>query len=271
MPANAGIHRHRDEPGFAWAGPPHEEATVTTLFISDLHLDASRPHITRLFVDFVRREAVQAKALYILGDLFEAWIGDDTEDETADQVAEALAALHAQGVPCFFIHGNRDFLLGDAYARRARMTLLPDPSVVDIEGQRVLLMHGDTLCIDDAPYQAFRQQAHAPPWQRAFLARPIEERQAFAAQARAESQRYTRSVDDAITDVNDGAVRSALNEHGVLQLIHGHTHRPAMHRIDFENKVAERIVLGDWYHQGSVLRRQNDSAASTTLDTLQSP
>jgi len=241
---------------------------VTTLFISDLHLDASRPHITRLFVDFVRREAVQAKALYILGDLFEAWIGDDTEDETADQVAEALAALHAQGVPCFFIHGNRDFLLGDAYARRARMTLLPDPSIVDIEGQRVLLMHGDTLCIDDAPYQAFRAQAHAPAWQRAFLARPIEERQAFAAQARAESQRYTRSVDDAITDVNDGAVRAVLEENVLPRLVHGHTHRPKTHRVDLaEGVTAERIVLGDWYEQGSVLRV--DASGCATLFRLE--
>ncbi|MEO5558362.1 MAG: UDP-2,3-diacylglucosamine diphosphatase, partial [Dokdonella sp.] len=153
---------------------------MTTLFISDLHLDASRPHITNLFVDFVRNEAVHANALYILGDLFEAWIGDDNDDETGNQVADALADLQARGVPCFFIHGNRDFLLGDAYARRARLTLLPDPSVVEIEGERVLLMHGDTLCTDDAPYQTFRAQSHTPAWQRAFLGKPIVERRAFA-------------------------------------------------------------------------------------------
>ena len=240
---------------------------MTTLFISDLHLDASRPHITRLFVDFVRDEASQAKALYILGDLFEAWIGDDVEDETADQVAEALAALHAQGVPCFYIHGNRDFLLGDAYARRSRMTLLPDPSVIDIEGQRVLLMHGDTLCIDDVPYQAFRQQAHAPAWQRAFLERPIEERQAFAAQARAESRRYTRSVDDAITDVNDAAVRAALSETDVRSLIHGHTHRPTVHRIDMNGVYAHRFVLGDWYEQGSMLRATSEGLQPLPIGT----
>jgi len=240
---------------------------MTTLFISDLHLDASRPHITRLFLGFVRGEASQAKALYILGDLFEAWIGDDVDDETADQVAEALAALHAQGVPCFYIHGNRDFLLGDAYARRSRMTLLPDPSVIDIEGQRVLLMHGDTLCIDDAPYQAFRQQAHAPAWQRAFLARPIEERQVFAAQARAESRRYTRSVDDAITDVNDAAVRAALSETDVRSLIHGHTHRPTVHRIDMNGVYAHRFVLGDWYEQGSMLRATSEGLQPLPIGT----
>src|SRR6478609_5350774 len=122
---------------------------MTTLFISDLHLDASRPEITRLFLAFVENEAVHADALYILGDLFEAWIGDDASDEVGDAVADALARLHTRGVPCFYIHGNRDFLLGDAYARRARMTLLPDPSVLEIEGEKVVLMHGDLLCTDD--------------------------------------------------------------------------------------------------------------------------
>ncbi|GAA0705824.1 UDP-2,3-diacylglucosamine diphosphatase [Dokdonella soli] len=242
---------------------------MTTLFISDLHLDASRPHITRLFVEFIRTEAAQAKALYILGDLFEAWIGDDTQDETADQVAAALADLHVRGVPCFFIHGNRDFLLGDAYARRACMTLLPDPCVIEIEGERVLLMHGDTLCTDDAPYQAFRAQSHTPAWQRGFLARPIEERQAFAEQARAESKRYTRSVGDAITDVNPEAVRSVMRRHGVPRLIHGHTHRPAVHRIDFDGVQVERVVLGDWYEQGSVLRFKNhDATHLSSIDPL---
>ncbi len=238
---------------------------MTTLFISDLHLDASRPHITRLFVDFVRDEASQANALYILGDLFEAWIGDDAADETADRVAAALAELHEHGVPCFFMHGNRDFLLGDDYARRARMTLLPDPCVIDIEGERLLLMHGDTLCIDDAPYQAFRAQAHSPTWQRAFLAQPIAQRQAFAEHARAESTRYTRSVADAITDVNADAVHAALRENKVWRLIHGHTHRPALHRIDLDGTPAERSVLGDWYEQGSAIRMDGPVGAVQTV------
>jgi len=239
---------------------------MTTLFISDLHLDASRPHITRLFVEFVRGEASQASALYILGDLFEAWIGDDAIDETADQVAVALSGLHARGVPCFFIHGNRDFLLGDAYARRARMTLLPDPSVIEIEGKRILLMHGDTLCTDDTPYQAYRTQSRNPAWQRAFLARPVAERQAFAAQARAESRNYTRSVADAITDVNPDAVTATLRARSVRRMIHGHTHRPAQHQLALDGTPAERIVLGDWYEQGSVLRC--DEGVPSTLDAL---
>lgn len=238
---------------------------MTTLFISDLHLDASRPHITRLFVEFLRGEAAQADALYILGDLFEAWIGDDAPDPTGDEVATALAELHAHGVPCFYIHGNRDFLLGDAYARRARLTLLPDPSVVEVEGEPVLLMHGDTLCTDDAPYQAFRAQSHTAQWQRAFLARSIAERQAFAAQARAESQRYTRSVADAITDVNPSAVAGTLESQGTYRLIHGHTHRPARHVLQRAGQPAERIVLGDWYEQGSVLRIADHSPQSVSL------
>jgi len=227
---------------------------MTTLFISDLHLDASRPHITRLFLDFLETEAADADALYILGDLFEAWIGDDAPDEVGDQVADGLARLHERGVPCFFIHGNRDFLLGDAFARRARMTLLPDPSVIEIEGESVLLMHGDTLCTDDAPYQAFRAQTHTPLWQSAFLSRPVAERQQFAARARAESARYTRSVGDAITDVNGEAVEAALRQNTTAQMIHGHTHRPAIHALTVDGKPMRRVVLGDWYEQSSKLR-----------------
>lgn len=227
---------------------------MTTLFISDLHLDASRPRIVELFVDFLRGDARRASALYILGDLFEAWIGDDTPDATATRVANALADLHEGGVAGFFMHGNRDFLLGDAYARRARMTLLPDPSVIDIEGERTLIMHGDSLCTDDLPYQAFRHQSRDPRWQREFLSRPLEERREFAERARAESTRYTRSVGETITDVNADAVATALRTHAVRRLIHGHTHRPAIHALDVDGQPAERIVLGDWYEQGSVLR-----------------
>ena len=227
---------------------------MTTLFISDLHLDATRPQIVEQFLAFLRDEAAKADALYILGDFFEAWIGDDAAGELENTVADALAKLHEHGVPVFFMHGNRDFLLGDAYARRARMTILPDPSVIDIEGDRILLMHGDTLCTDDARYQAFRAETRDARWQRAFLARPLSERQSFAAQARAESQRYTRSVDDAITDVNAATVNAVMIAHDTAKLIHGHTHRPAHHHFEFgDGKVAERIVLGDWHEQGSAL------------------
>ena len=227
---------------------------VTTLFVSDLHLDASRPHVTEQFVQFVRDEAGKARALYILGDLFEAWIGDDVADPVGDTVANALAELHGSGVPVHFIHGNRDFLLGDAWARRARVTLLSDPSLIDIEGQTTLLMHGDLLCTDDGAYQAFRSQVHAPAWQREFLSRSSTERRTFAAKARDESRRQTATKDNAIMDVNADAVHDTMRAHNVTRLIHGHTHRPAIHDFDLDGKPAQRIVLGDWYDQGSVLR-----------------
>jgi UDP-2,3-diacylglucosamine hydrolase len=238
---------------------------MTTLFISDLHLDTSRPGITRLFLEFLENEASKADALYILGDLFEAWIGDDASDAVGDAVADALARLHERGVPCFYIHGNRDFLLGDVYARRARMMLLPDPTVVEIDGQDVLLMHGDTLCTDDVPYQAFRKQTHAAAWQREFLSRSITGRRAFAEQARTESKRYMKSIADAITDVNVEAVSMTLRLHATRRLIHGHTHRPARHAYTLDGSLTERIVLGDWYEQGSVLKIASNRVELTAL------
>ena len=238
---------------------------MRTLFISDLHLDDSRPQITALFLDFLARDTRDASALYILGDLFEAWIGDDAPSAVGDQVAAGLADLRARGVPSFFIHGNRDFLVGDAFARRARMTLLPDPSLIDIDGEPVLLMHGDTLCIDDAKYQAFRRETRSPEWQRKFLALPVAERMRFAEQARAESRRYTRSADSALMDVNAGEVDRALAQHGVRHLVHGHTHRPNVHRWNVKDAAFERIVLGDWYEQGSVLRVTADQIELSAL------
>ncbi len=226
---------------------------MTTLFISDLHLDTTRPHIVEQFLAFLREEAANADALYILGDFFEAWIGDDAAGELENIVADALAELHGHGVPVFYMHGNRDFLLGDAYARRARMTILPDPSVIDINGERVLLMHGDTLCTDDVRYQAFRAQTRTAAWQRTFLGKPLPERQAFAAQARAESQRYTRSIGESITDVNAEAVCETMLAHHTHKLIHGHTHRPAQHSLHLGSHVAERIVLGDWHEHSCFL------------------
>lgn len=238
---------------------------MPTLFISDLHLDQTRPHITALLSTFVAREAADVDALYILGDLFEAWIGDDCDDAVGEQFVAALAPLREAGRPIFFMHGNRDFLLGEDFARRAGMTLLPDPCVIDLHGTPTLLMHGDSLCTDDAPYQAFRTQSRSAAWQRGFLSRSIDERQAFAAQARAESQRYTRSVTDAITDVNADAVRAALRDHQVPRLVHGHTHRPAVHELQLDGHTAQRIVLGDWYEQGSVLRVDADRCELESL------
>lgn len=238
---------------------------MSTLFVSDLHLDAARPRITDLFIDFVRDEATNADALYILGDLFEAWIGDDVDDPAGDRVANALADLHRHDVPVFFIHGNRDFLLGDAWSRRARVTLLADPSLIVIEGQPTLLMHGDLLCTDDIGYQTFRRQVHQPGWQREFLVRSPAERDAFARQAREESRRQTASKQSAIMDVNADAVVAAMRARKVARLIHGHTHRPAIHDFTLDGVAAQRIVLGDWYEQGSVLRLDASGLELATL------
>lgn len=223
---------------------------MTTLFISDLHLDLVRPEIIELFSKFVREEAVQADALYILGDLFEAWIGDDAEDETGERFVEAMRPMREARKPCFYMHGNRDFLIGERFAKKAGMTLLPDPSVINLYGTPTLLMHGDTLCTDDVAYQAFRKQVRSPEWQRQFLAQSIETRQAFASQARQESQRHTGdSTNAAIMDVNQAAVEAAMSSVNVRNLIHGHTHRPGNHQW-LQNQVPiKRTVLADWYEQ----------------------
>lgn len=228
---------------------------MATLFISDLHLDAERPEITELFGRFIDEEARSADALYILGDLFEAWVGDDDPSETGAFVAGKLRGLRDAGIPVYFMPGNRDFLLGDAYARRAGVTILPDPSVVMLHGKPALLMHGDTLCSADVAYQQFRAQTRNPQWQRQFLSQPLDARIAFAQQARAASQGRQSELKaqgamDAITDVTLATVDAAFARFGVDTLIHGHTHRPAVH----EHVGGKRIVLGDWYEQGSVLR-----------------
>ena len=225
-----------------------------TLFVSDLHLDESRPQITSLFERFLAGEARNAAALYILGDLFETWIGDDDDAALPARVAKALRALADTGVPIFFVAGNRDFLLGAEYAARTGLTLLADSTVHVIASQPTLLMHGDTLCTDDDAYQAFRAQVRDDHWQRAFLAQPLDARRAFAARARAGSRQHTRATPEVLMDVNATAVAAALRAAGVRRLIHGHTHRPAIHRLALDGRPAERIVLGDWYTQGSRLR-----------------
>ena len=228
---------------------------MATLFISDLHLDDSRPHITRLFEDYLAsEEARSADAVYILGDLVEAWVGDDDDAELPTRIARATRALRESGVPVYFVVGNRDFLLGEDFARRAGFTLLDDGTVHDLYGRATLLMHGDVLCTDDVAYQAVRKQLRSPAWKGQVLAMPLEARRALATKARAESRAHTGSALEAIMDVNADAVAASMRSAGVTRLIHGHTHRPAMHRFDLDGQPAERIVLGDWYEHGSVLR-----------------
>lgn len=224
-----------------------------TFFLSDLHLEDSEPQRTQWFLSFLAGPAREADAVYILGDLFEFWIGDDALSETARESAAALSDLHAHGIPCYFMHGNRDFLLGEQYAGAAGLKLLPETQVIDLYGTPTLLLHGDTLCTDDVEYQAFRQQSRNPAWQAGVLAMSIEERLQMALKLRDASMQHTGTASLEIMDANPQAVKAAFTSHGVTRMIHGHTHRPAVHRVDLGNSSAERIVLADWYSRGSYL------------------
>lgn len=240
---------------------------MSTLFIADLHLDAARPHITELFERYLAGdEARQADALYILGDLVEAWIGDDDDAELPRRIADATRALSDSGVPVYFMVGNRDFLLGEDFARRAGLRLLDDGTVHDLYGRPTLLMHGDVLCTDDVAYQTVRKQVRTPEWKANILAMPLEARRAFAAKAREDSRAHTGSTMETIMDVNADAVAATMRDAGVDRLIHGHTHRPAIHRFALDGQPAERIVLGDWYEHGSVLRVDANSSELRGLD-----
>lgn len=240
-------------------------ASPHSLFISDLHLDESRPRATRRFEELLAGPARQAQALYILGDLFEYWLGDDVFTPLARQVADALSGLSSAGVDCCFLHGNRDFLVGRAYAERCGMRLLPEQIVVDLHGQPTLLLHGDELCTDDRAYQQAREEVRDPAWQEAFLARSPADRVAFARDARRRSEAHKQGASEAIMDVNQAAVLAAFAHHGVSRMIHGHTHRPAIHDLQLPAGPGQRIVLGDWYEQGSMLRV---SAGGVQLENL---
>ncbi|PRH83763.1 UDP-2,3-diacylglucosamine diphosphatase [Arenimonas caeni] len=238
---------------------------MSLLLVSDLHLDAARPATTRAFIELLEGEARGCEALYILGDLFEAWVGDDDPGEPGASVCAALKALSDAGVPVFLMRGNRDFLYGQRMAERCGATLLPDPCVAVLQGVPTLLMHGDLLCTDDTAYQAFRRQVRDPAWQAQFLSQPLAARQAFAAQARAASREHQQGLSETITDVNPRAVAETMARYGVTRLIHGHTHRPAMHALEVGGRPAQRFVLGDWYDQGSVLRIHADGEVLEAL------
>jgi UDP-2,3-diacylglucosamine hydrolase len=227
---------------------------MTTLFISDLHLESSQPGIGEQFLSFLGGEAREAEALYILGDLFEAWLGDDDPSPYYGEMKTALRELTDAGVPVYFMHGNRDFMIGKDFAAAAGITILDDPTVVDLYGEKVLLCHGDSLCTDDVQYQQIRAMSRTPEWQAMMLAKSVEERIAFVVQARKDSIERGESLSDEIMDVNQDAVTATLSEHGVDTMLHGHTHRPAVHKIDLGDRTARRIVLGDWFEQGSVVR-----------------
>lgn len=227
---------------------------MTTLFISDLHLDDSRPESTSQFESLIHGEAVAADALYILGDLFEYWLGDDMVSQTGQRVAAALRVLSDSGVPSYFQHGNRDFLIGPEFAGSCSLTLLPEEQVIDLYGNPTLLLHGDSLCTDDLAYQEVRKNLRSQAWQQDFLSRTPQDRIEFARDARSKSRAHQMAVDAEIMDVNLDAVEQAFERHEVSHMIHGHTHRPAIHEYITGQGTAWRTVLGDWYEDSSVLR-----------------
>ena len=227
---------------------------ASSLFVSDLHLSEDRPEANERFIEFVEGTARQARALYVLGDLFEYWIGDDDLDEPFNAVmAGFFARLARGGVEVFVMHGNRDFLVGERFCRETGARLLEDPAVLELGGVRTLLMHGDTLCTDDLDYQQWRRTARSEAWQREFLSKPLDERRRAVGGLREKSRQVIQAKPADIMDVNEEAVREALRRHGASRLIHGHTHRPGRHLLQVDGSPRERWVLPDWYGPGGYL------------------
>ncbi|WP_110641674.1 UDP-2,3-diacylglucosamine diphosphatase [Salinicola sp. CPA57] len=216
------------------------------LLIADLHLHPSQPDIAKGFIDYLRGPARQASSLTILGDLFEAWIGDDYRGDFEQQIIAELRACAEAGTRLAFMHGNRDFLIGESFAADSGCALLDDPTVVELGGQRVLLLHGDSLCTRDEAYMAFRQQARNPAWQAQILAMPVEERLALAMKLREQSGEANTNKAEDIMDVTPDAVIELMQTHDVRIMIHGHTHRPAVHDLRIGEEAAKRYVIGDW-------------------------
>ena len=228
------------------------------LFISDLHLSGERPDANQQFFRFLRDEAGRAEALYVLGDLFEYWAGDDELEDPdgeplAAKVAQGFRRLADAGVKVCVMHGNRDFLVGKGFFAASGAQFLDDPSVIRFAGKPVALLHGDTLCTDDRDYQAWRRTARSDAWQREFLSKPLAARHQAITVLREESKEVIQAKPAEIMDVNQDAVRNAFRQLGVRRMIHGHTHRPARHEIEVDGARCERWVLPDWYGRGGYL------------------
>ncbi len=228
-----------------------------TYFIADLHLSADRTDITACLLEFLSVEAPDADALYVLGDLFEVWIGDDDVTPFSEQIADALQTL-SHSTPVYFIHGNRDFAIRDSWANKAGMTILSEQTVIDLYGEKTLITHGDELCTRDVVYQKFRKKARGWWWPRLMLAMPLWFRRRVARNGRAESKENQRHLNADIMDVTPEEVVRVMDHYNVRQLIHGHTHRPNIHTLTVRNETAKRVVLGDWYDQGSILKVSAD-------------
>jgi len=232
---------------------------MATLFIADLHLSIQEPAITAGFLHFLQRQAVHADALYILGDLFEIWIGDDDPSPLHAEIALALNTLRQRGVPCFFIHGNRDLLIGKGFAQASGMTILAQEQLLTLYDRPILILHGDTLCTDDLAYQRYRRRVNRRWMQRLFLMLPLKRRVRIGQRLRSGSQQANQVKSKTIMDVNPQAVMDAFSRYDVKWMIHGHTHRPAIHTVTLPDGKAHRAVLGAWHQQGSMIKVTRES------------
>ena len=230
---------------------------MTTIFISDLHLDKDRPKVIRYFIDFLNNLESDIESLYILGDFVEYWVGDDDPGDGLEEVFSSIKKK-SNSIPIYFMHGNRDFMISEKFCNHHGMKFLKDPTKIKLHGKKILLMHGDTLCVDDIEYQKFRTMVRSPLWQNEMLKKSLEERINLAKMLRAKSLSETGTKDEVIMDVNNDEVISQLKKHNVDMIIHGHTHRPNIHKIISENKECKRIVLGDWYDKSFILRISDD-------------
>jgi UDP-2,3-diacylglucosamine hydrolase len=226
---------------------------MITAFISDLHISEPRPEIGQLFIDFLGDQALKYNALYILGDLFEYWLGDDDTSPYLNKIRSALRKYTNTGIPTYFIHGNRDFLIGEKFANETGTKILSDPTIIKIYNEDILISHGDLFCTDDISYQATRELTRDSKWQKIMLNKTLEERKAFAFEARLKSKNHMKDLANEITDVNQSEIANTFKKFNLKTMIHGHTHRPAIHNTKINNIDHKRIVLGDWYDQGSCL------------------
>tara|TARA_Y100001980_G_C14483630_1_gene261713 strand:+ start:52 stop:777 length:726 start_codon:yes stop_codon:yes gene_type:complete len=227
---------------------------MTTVFLSDIHISDQHPEISKHLEEFLLEEGSKTDTIFVLGDLFEYWLGDDDPNPSFAEIKNLLRKLSDKNISIFFIHGNRDFLIGESFAEETGCHILRDPHVIDLYGKKVLISHGDIFCTDDKEYQLFRNQTRDPAWKKFILNKPLAFRKNFAKKARLQSQEHTSSEKSKIMDVNEDEILKMYEKYNVDIIIHGHTHRPAIHDVFFNGRNCQRIVLGDWYEQGSILK-----------------
>ena len=239
---------------------------MSTIFLSDIHISEQYPEIGQHLKEFLLDNSLNTDTIYILGDLFEYWLGDDDPNPVFIEIKKLLKDLNNKNISIFFVHGNRDFLIGKSFAEETGCKILHDPSVIDLFGEKVLISHGDIFCIDDKEYQSFRSLTRDPKWKKLILSKPLSFRKEFAKKARLQSSEYTSSKKDEIMDVNNDEILKMYKQYNVNIIIHGHTHKPAIHDVFLNGKNCKRIVLGDWYEQGSILRCDKSGLNLIQLD-----